>query len=219
MTVGIAVVVPGGVLTVADGRTSAVFGDRVVNDQTEKIKTALPGMTTIVFGVTSVTEEALRLLRTADAPQTAQAAILLAKACLATAWQKFSDELDTSVDRSAPGLRAALIIAGVESGKPYFGATLVGFKCSLIAVGPSFGLYSNIVIGAEEHGSSENFISQLNAAKAHVGEKDHPVATGNRIAQAAADTIRAMSAVDRTVGGQIHYRFQAATGEIIAAVV
>lgn len=219
MTVAIAVVVPGGVLTIADGRTSMVFSNEVKSDTTQKIKTALLGMTTVVTGVESVTDNTLILIRSADPPQSAQGAVDLSRGALLTAWNHFSQNLDSSVDRSTSALKTALIVTGIDQGRPYYSASLIGFDVALDTVGPNFDVYDHVVIGGEQQGAQEGFRKKLEAIASLVNPGDNVIAITERIVRAAAETILEVAAVDAAVGGEIVYRLQPVVGDIIDAPV
>lgn len=215
MTVGIAVVIPGGVAAIADGRTSKVFENEVISDSTQKVVQAA-GTTVIVFGVTEVTRVALARMRMADMAKSGAEAVTLARACLEEAWREFVRVLPGDIDRTSDDLRAALLVAGIDGQGPFIGGAMVSFD-GPIAVGPACNEYSHIVLGAEKYGSSERFVKEMNEAKGRFTAAESPIAIGNKVVDAAATTIRAMAELDRTVGGQIHYQMRLANGEVISA--
>jgi hypothetical protein len=161
MTVGIAAVIPGGVVAVADGRTSKVFENEVVSDLTRKVLCTSTGLTVVLFGVTSVNEQAMTRIRAGHAPASGAEAVAMANAALTEAWGVFSAALGPDVDRTNGGLRSALIVAGVDFNGPYIGAVMVDFQRSQ-AIGAAYGTYNHMVIGAERFGSSETFVREMN---------------------------------------------------------
>jgi len=216
MTVGVVVVIPGGVVAVADGRTSMVFQEEIVSDTTRKIIQGPGGTTMIAFGVTHVTAAALIRIFVGPSPRSGHAAVALARSCLQSAWLDFSIRLAPEIDRTNSALRAALVIAGIDETGPYIGAAMVSFD-SPLSVGPSYGDYNNVVLGAEQHGSSEMFIRELNQARSLITSADTSSVIAHKIAEAAANTIQTMARLDRTVGGQIHYRIQLIDKTVIEA--
>lgn len=200
-------------MAAADSRSSQALGSEVFGDETEKLE-IVQGQTMMIFGVHYVTEVALNVLRQLKPPFDGDSLLSAVRRSLEIAWAVMVPKFATDVDLHAPAMRAGFLVAGSDALGSYIGGCMSTPGAADIPTGPVRDDWQCIVLGAESHGANDHFQGQLASAFPTVGGSALPgLQVGVKMAEAAAVTIRAMSQVDRTVGGPVRYRVQLATGE------
>lgn len=218
MTIGIAVVLEGAVVAIADGRTSLIESNTVVRDDTQKIHSAGAGLMLISFGVTPATKVALRHVKSTLPPVERSDAVRRGAESLAAGWSHFQMQ-HPDAQRDATAVRAALIIAGVDPAGPFIGGAMADFAQGTFAIGPTGIKGAHMVLGAERFGSNELFRLKMNEALSNAPDDLSAEARARLVAHAGANTIREMERHDPTVGGRIHFRALFSSGSHIEGVL
>ena len=126
MTVGIAVVIPEAVVLVAYSRKSWPFdkGKSPVDDS-EKIHVFNDKLAVISFGITQVTDIAVRLLHNQTFMEKSIPSIVSnVENSMQVAWESVSRRLDSGADKSHSSMRSALVVGGLLGAKPYLAGIL-----------------------------------------------------------------------------------------------
>lgn len=204
MTIGIAAIVRGGVVAIADGRTTEVVTGAIVDDESIKIHPVGKDLAVTIFGVTAATSAAVTALTASPPTGSAEDCIREAKAALFTGWSSFLAKFPQA-PLDHPSVRAALLLTGRDAKGPYLAATLVDQE-GVLEVGPTWKEGANIVLGAEDCGSHAHFLREMNIALEQLPVDATACERIHAVVEAGAVTAHAMQTVDATVGGRIHFR-------------
>jgi hypothetical protein len=208
MTVGIAVIIPEAVVLVADSRKSWPFdkGKSPVDDS-EKIHVFNDKLAVISFGITQVTDIAVRLLHNQTFMEKSIPSIVSnVENSMQVAWESVSRRLDSGADKSHSSMRSALVVGGLLGAKPYLAGILRDFSTPKPPTlqDKHFGY---IVLGGESVDAQDVFHANL---LSRLEKSNHGIHTFSDILvetvlNAAKDTIVFVEKDDHTVGGPIHY--------------
>ena len=213
MTVLIAVKFPGGAMLAADSRTTLPFAENgILTDDAQKVH-VIHGQAVAAFGVNVISDHARKLLEGMTMPQSGDEFLTFVGHSLSVAWIKLKPAFAADVVLDAPAMRAGFLGAGLDAKGTYVGgcmSTIKGADTPLLVRDD----WQRIVLGAETFGSTQHLddqVAPLIASAIRAGLA--PIEVGRQAAEAAAVTIRAMSKLDKSVGGAIRFRIQLNTGE------
>lgn len=209
MSIGIGLIVPDGVILIADGRRGyPQSANSHVIDDADKLIPLDDHIFTIPFGVVQATDLATLVLKSSlkssSSPASIQDAVYTS---LKLAWNQLLMRLASDVNINHPTMRAALIVGGISQNESFIAACLHGSGVDLepILITDS---YKFIVLGGEEHKSNLHFADQLEVI---MKEEAWDFSEGpfnrciERILEAANNTIRHIEGLDSSIGGIIKY--------------
>ncbi len=209
MSIGIGLIIPDGVILVADGRRRYPQSDNShFIDDADKVNPLGDHIFTIPIGFVQVTELATPILKSSiksiSSPESIKDAVYTS---LKIAWNQILMMLASDVDINHPTMRAALIVGGISQKEPFIAACLhgTGVDQKPLLIKDSFNF---IVIGGEEHESNFHFKKQLETI---MKEEAWNFSEGplnryiERILKAANNTIRHIGNLDNSIGGIVNY--------------
>lgn len=211
MSIGIALIVPDGVILVADGRRTYPQSEDPhtgVENNIDKIVPLNESVFVIPFGVVQVTDPAIETLEKSSKYKSSPELIKdETDKSVDKAWSDFLKALAADVDINHPTMRAALIIGGISQDEAFVTASLYGTGINqtplLIKDCLKF-----IILGGEQHQASFHFAQQIQAImNIHPWqpfEGPHNKCT-RQIIEAAQNTIRYIAAFDSSIGGTVRY--------------
>ena len=209
MSIGIGLIIPGGVILIADGRQGQPqsLNPHVVDD-IDKVVSLSDHIFAIPFGVVQATDPTILDLKLAiksnSSPELIQYAV---GTSIRVAWNQLLKKLASDVNINHPTMRAALIVGGLSHDFPFIAASLHGSGVTQkpILIKDSFEF---IVLGGEEYEANIHFANQLQIiVKKYAwsfSEGPHNRNTKG-ILQAANNTIRNIEVRDSSIGGIIRY--------------
>lgn len=209
MSIGIGLIVPGGVILIADGRQEQPqsLNPHVVDDA-DKVVSLSDHIFAIPFGVVQATDLATLLLKPAIKPNFSPELIQDAvSTSIRVAWNQLLKILASDVNINHPTMRAALIVGGLSQDCPFIAASLYGSGVTQksILIKDSFQF---IVLGGEEYEANSHFANQLQVImkKDAWSSSEGPQNRNTKgILQAANNTIRYIEGLDSSIGGIIRY--------------
>jgi len=209
LSIGIALIVPGGVILISDGRQGQPQSlDPHVVDDADKVVSLSDHIFVVPFGVVQATDLAILLLKPAIKPNSSPELIKDAvETSIRVAWNQLLKILASDVNINHPTMRAALIVGGLSQDSPFIAASLHGSGVTQepILIKDSFKF---IVLGGEEYQANIHFGKQLEVIVKKdawsFSEGPHNRNTKG-ILQAANNTIRYIEGIDSSIGGIIRY--------------
>jgi hypothetical protein len=209
LSIGIGLIIPGGVILIADGRQGQPqsLNPHVV-DNANKVVSLSDHIFAIPFGVVQATDIATLLLKS-DIKQNSSHELIqdVVDTSIREAWNQFLKKLASDVNINHPTMRAALIVGGLSQDCPFIAASLHGSGVTQkpILIKDSFQF---IVFGGEEYEANIHFANQLRVIVKKdawsFSEGPHNRNTKG-ILQAANNTIRYIESLDSSIGGIIRY--------------
>lgn len=210
MSIGIALIVPDGVILVADGRRSRPQSSNlnpVVEDNTDKVVSLTEHVYAIPFGVAQATDLATMSLKASIKHNSSPEHIRCeTDASVELGWNQLIRALASDVDVNHPTMRAALIVGGISQDDTFISASMQGTGVNQppVLIKDSFQF---IVLGGEQHQADTHFAQQLKGIGKHqwsLSEGPHNKCT-RKILQSANNTIRHIAELDPTIGGAVRY--------------
>ena len=211
LTIGIALIVPDGVILVADGRQSHPQSSEPnagIEDNIDKVVPLTEHVYAITFGIVQATNSATMSLKASLkhdlSPEHMRCEI---DASIKLSWNQLLGELASDVDVNHPSMRAALIVGGISHDETFISASLQGTGVNQppLLIKDSFQF---IVLGGEQQQAKDHFAQQLeDIVRNHswsFSEGPHNVFT-RKIIQGANNTIQHIAELDPTIGGAVRY--------------
>ncbi len=211
LSIGIALIVPDGVILVADGRRSHPQSSNPnarVEDNTDKVVSLAEHVYAIPFGVVQATDSATMSLK-ASLKHDSSPELIRSEtdASLKLSWNQLLRVLASDVDVNHPSMRAALIVGGISQDETFISVSLQGSGVNQppLLIQDSFHF---IVLGGEQHQARTHFTQQLKEIVINhpwsFSEGPHNMCT-RKVIQGAYNTIQHITELDPTIGGAVRY--------------